>query len=137
MRKIKFRALYRGNWVYFDLNRGFTDEGYEIYKELVEAKAEFSQSTDLLDKNGKEIYGGDIIAWFHGKKSKNQPPDITGQVFWSEFQLHWALDGKYRHPHPIKDIVSDDTGLYKFRSNGRIEIIGNMSENPNLLTKGE
>ena len=48
----KFRAWYENSqtWVYFDISKGFSDEGLAIYQELVKQKARFCK----LKKKGFE-----------------------------------------------------------------------------------
>ncbi len=87
---------------------------YDIFgRELRATKATLEQFTGLLDKNGKEIYEGDILK--------------IGKSFW---QVEWN-DEKARW-----DCV--DTTTYKpiggMDFTGYIEVIGNIHENPDLLT---
>ena len=66
------------------------------------------QFTGLLDKNGKEIYEGDVIKEKH----------CTSYVIFEEgrFQLH------------------QNSGNYVVQNTQYYEIIGNIYENPELLT---
>jgi uncharacterized phage protein (TIGR01671 family) len=76
------------------------------------------QFAGLLDKNGKEIYEGDIIKWGFGDT-------LIGRIEWSKTHFKWdiRLLEVYKSPDGLKDFWSD-----------RIEVIGNIYENPELLT---
>lgn len=74
------------------------------------------QSTDIKDKNGKEIYGGDIVAEHNG--------DIIGTIIQhpsGEWQIAWV------------GIFGGVSKLYDHRD--LCEVIGNIHENPELLEK--
>ena len=82
------------------------------------------QYTGLKDKNGKEIYEGDII------QETIITDDTTDgtyryEVYWDEDTLCWSIKG-------ISDIdyhLRDDL----WETNASREVIGNIHENPELL----
>lgn len=137
LRTIKFRGFNkkRGIWLYgnYILNRGahfiapqeFADgktwEDYEVEEESI------GQFTGLHDKNGKEIYEGDIINVFTYNifKSGTRRKLVvrwtqTEYVAFDESQVHtggWML---WQIHNEDKDI----------------EVIGNIHDNPDLIEKG-
>ncbi len=100
---------------------------YKLYKD---------QYTGLKDKQGKEIYEGDIlrVTRFNWKEL-GHPAHRTNltnicYVFWDEERLAFRADGKFKGGggfgwgFPIADDRADKT---------EIEVIGNIYENPALL----
>ncbi len=82
------------------------------YKYLHSEKIEVMQYTNLKDKNGEEIYEGDILAskLFHGDSGT-----WNYEVRWTEKNASFEING------------------YLIRHYDEVEIIGNIYENPNLL----
>lgn len=80
------------------------------------------QYTGLTDKNGKEIYEGDVVEYLE-RGMKNCVG--IGQVFWDKDG--WSVEGFY-------DGSQDEPGR-AFSENAQLEIIGNIWENPELLNK--
>lgn len=89
--------------------RGMMDEGF-FY--LYECK--IMQFTGLTDKNGKEIYEGDILR-----------SDVYGNI------EVWFEDGAYLFGIKGKS----DSYLFQLIST-TLDIIGNICENPELLSNG-
>jgi uncharacterized phage protein (TIGR01671 family) len=138
MREIKFRAKRIGNgewiigqWIYgFSGNifiRGYESiQGYQVDPETI------GQFTGLLDKNGREIYEGDIVREI-GQDCSNCPPErvcnspecptiwkMRDVVTLDRFR-HWLKNESFGYEG--EDLISPDD----------CEIIGNIHENPELL----
>lgn len=113
MRQIKFRAWDKRT------NEMFTD-GLVVSKDGIlccfngENQCEIMQFTGLNDKNGKEIYEGDIVV----VKSENNK--LIGRVFW-EIDRYRIADKMW---------VNSIYRLNEFD----LKVIGNIYENPELLT---
>ena len=121
-REIKFRAFDDGKMLTMPLD---TYYGISRFFGLLRDDAILMQFTGLLDKNGKEIYEGDIMKVQHrtigsGENTKYTTFNIPVEFYMGKFYLSWDI------PY----------GKYRFRQGGmeHFEIIGNIYENPELLT---
>ena len=120
MRELKFRAWSEEtkSFEYFDLNKG-TECGLTNLQ-IWARNTQIEQYTGLKDKNGKEIYEGDILGGIWE----------SGFISWCEkckqFQYHSAGIGCMACSGDVHwcEIVED---------NGKLEVIGNIHENPELL----
>jgi hypothetical protein len=110
-REIKFRA----RWV--DTLEVVDDFEYEyLISAISDDNFIVEQYTGLMDKNGKEIYEGDIVKLV----------DLNYKVFWDEWK--WNASCPYYHPHHYPQFGD------RFFSNARCsEVIGNIHENADLL----
>ena len=79
------------------------------------------QSTGLTDKNGKEIFEGDIVKVTDGDERTNFPDGGIGTICGLDEIFMWYIDGQVHN------------GLFDISQEYYIEVIGNISENPELL----
>ena len=98
-------------------------EGESFYPEN-EALMQF---TGLLDKNGREIYEGDIV---------ETPKGIKYGVFWSPTKTKFAL--KTANVWTIYLAGAQRQWIYRaMESATKFEVIGSIYENPELLNQKE
>lgn len=84
------------------------------------------QFTGLLDKNGKEIYEGDIIEMFISDTSP-VPFKVTTSIFFHEGVF--CVLKMNEEPLTLREAI-----IISNKTKKRLEIIGNIYENPDLLT---
>ena len=136
MREIKFRVFidykifyqdkydeYGDNLTSIDIcKKTITITGFHNYENVYrfeDEKVKLMQYTGVKDKNGKEIYEGDIvkIIKLEGYGEYCEQVEYTGRIecYISEFRIQ-----------PLNLRLSDESTV-------EIEIIGNIYENKNLL----
>ncbi|BES63072.1 YopX family protein [Dysgonomonas capnocytophagoides] len=129
MRQIKFRGKRndQSEWVFGDLIEENGGDAYIVQANIIQWKQfevdpdTVSQFTGLTDKNGKEIYEGDII------EDKNG----IGVIMW--FQTSWGV-ASYAHGY---NGVKSYTAVDSFYCDEVKEwaVIGNIFDNPELLNE--
>jgi uncharacterized phage protein (TIGR01671 family) len=127
MRTIKFRGkrVDNGRWVDGNLVKGY-DATYIVYDAFNDdyrwgfenvfipvVPESIGQFTGLLDKNGKEIYEGDLIKSVFFE-------DINDEVVWNQHYCQFTFGGAEFNV----EIKPSD-----------LEVMGNVHDNPELVTK--
>jgi uncharacterized phage protein (TIGR01671 family) len=152
MREIKFRAWDKGNqkMLYQDKHhfsirlRGRGFEGNEVYIEhsnwidnfFTPVQGTLMQYTGLKDKNGKEIYEGDILLVRLADAPDWEEDKIKGLIKWGTYTAGFTLVsnlggksvGGFRISNPYISTIAE-------MPDGRVlgDVIGNIYENPELL----
>lgn len=156
MRELKFRIWIKDEKRYYDES---DDESYriipngqvvytsEVYEEDGVFHRDTTNATDNViieqytgrkDKNGKEIYEGDIVeAPIYGVWTTGNSDAIFGDkiwkllVIWSDADCGFLFKviGSKNQPNRVCDILDQHLGAF--------EAIGNIHENPELLEEEE
>lgn len=93
-----------------------------IMDKYQQIETQYGQFTGQYDKNGKEIYGGDIVFI----KGEVEILDIKGKIEYSETFAQYIITN-------TGDIVNEAEPLGDYED---IEVMGNIYDNPDLLEKG-
>lgn len=126
---IKFRGqdIETGEWIYGDLIQRLgcypailttypTDEGKVGYAEIAVKKDTVGQFSTLRDKNGKEIYAGDIIR--AGEEKTLLEVRFVRGVF--AFLWNGDLDDEFPCNAPTQEWA---------------EVVGNIHDNPKMIKR--
>ena len=120
MREIKFRAwdkLGLSGGMIYDVQFRREEQTFDQYINTDEGRYILMQYTGLKDKNGKEIYEGDIL--------QRTKPEWLFVVKWVDFRARFILDG-------IGTVLRQDISFSEV-----CEIIGNIHQHPELLDTKE
>ena len=154
-REIKFRAFNKNNGtMLYDKSGAIHNLGF--WQEVIKSGFyELQQYTGLKDKNGKEIYEGDILAHLNTsvyqylERENNEPREGIWIDKTEGVNITRSFSEKVIYGIECKAVRWQDdlTGFYPFAdspdncghcgggySPSSFEIVGNIYENPNLLT---
>ena len=131
-REIKFRAWLKEEKKILNVETiDFSEKSIQYLEknEIIDAyllrtkfleDVEIMQYTGLKDKNGKEIYEGDILKY---KFPYDRRLKHVSLVKFIETEASFGL----------KDIYGNEIPLYRITANNYFEVVGNIYENPELL----
>ena len=118
--------IAKGEWVYgglvYDCNRVWIDTEY--YGQILVDKNTVSEFTGIYDKNGKEIYDGDIIKYNQYWEGDYYFPDGYGIIMWDKEESMFFLSAESPQSQWID--------LFNLTRNLNSEVIGNIIDNKNL-----
>jgi uncharacterized phage protein (TIGR01671 family) len=137
MREIRFRAWNGAQMRFIEdgeilLNHQGLLAPDEMYEEWTSRDWPLMQYTGLKDKNGKEIYEGDVIRW---KYESDSPNSFQGVVEYADriIKVGWEHDDTRFVGFTIRCDDKGEEWFAAFPNLKDIEIIGNIYENPELL----
>jgi len=135
-REIKFRAWWK-NEMHYDIRISGGSSLIEDWMAMSDDKPVYMQFTGMKDKNGKEVYEGDICEWDDTSKSKLV-------IIWGETEGCWCYYylGKWGNPKSIYPLCLETDSEWQYGGfagcdlvikNHISKVIGNVYENPELI----
>jgi len=122
MREIKFRGCFKigDSWEYGGIRYGDMGQAYILphgatSRVVLVNRSYVGQYTGLKDKNNVEIYSGDILKYWLPTLKREE----VGEVKWRDDIACFLLNGNWME--------------YDWIKIGKLEVIGNIYENPELL----
>ena len=145
MREIKFRGIdCSGQWVYGDLIHKRHDKEAVLIQDYTGLGSDvdtitIGQYTGLKDKNGKEIYEGDIVK---KKEIGGYRMVYIGIVRYYDKDCRFGIDTTTTNKFTKRLLFTDgecsfNDGHCTITYTNEYEIIGNIHDNPELIKEDE
>lgn len=158
MRQIKFRGkrLDNGEWrvgsllniedTYFiiendDFSFDYRDESAHFWFDAQEYEVDpntIGQFTGLYDKNGKEIYEGDLLRYLPVRQDKwDEENFVANEVFFHgndccDMHIGWQMNRRHFQGHICG---TSENPQMKPSTTAQMEVIGNIHDNPELIKR--
>lgn len=129
MRTIKFRGKdFLGRWHYGFLHRAtgadtlmIQIDSFDSFGVIPDTVGQF---TGLTDKNGREIYEGDIVKTKHFGKELDRGGDFANVSGYDVFEIKY-INAQFMFNNRLR--------YFYLHRNTICEVIGNIHDNPELL----
>ena len=131
MREIKFRAWDKKGQEWWD---NYPTGNALVLTHDKSTGIVFQQYTGLKDKNGVEIYEGDILAGEDGEWTDN---DTTFTQYLAGIVTWWGDNARWYLSDDLEGYMGDDDKADEPMDWVKYEVVGNIHENPNLLEATE
>ena len=127
-------AIKKGDWVeghyYEDLHQGEWCSWIQECNDITHYKVDkntLGQFTGLTDKNGREIYEGDIVKTKHFGKELDRGGDFVNVSGYDVFEIKY-INAQFMFNNRLR--------CFYLHRNTTCEVIGNIHDNPELLKGG-
>ena len=108
--------------IWFSLGSIILESGIFVYERKLD-EVELMQSTGLKDKNGTEIYEGDIVEF---KYPYDKRIKTTGVIVWNDNIACFGISMKE---------TTEQYELYRITAENYLTVMGNIYQNPELGIK--